>query len=431
MNRSIYNLFALIFTLAVFLFSQTAPLSAQTNFDKYAGNPILPLGNPGEWDDTEAGYVHVLYDGSMYQMWYSGSPQQYTYRIGYATSSDGLNWTKDTLNNPVLGLGAPGAFDDTDVWMPWVLQEADTLKMWYMGNLGTGGIGYITSTDPAAWTRQRTTPVLTGGGSGAWDNFIFGPVVLHNDSLYQMWYSGRSQNNLWQTGYATSPDGVNWTKDTLNNPVLAVSAGEWDATAASVGSVIFEAGLYHMWYDGTIGDPFSGVEIGYATSPDGVTWTKDTLNNPIMTGGAPGSWDDDNNSFPRVIKDGSRYRMWYTGRGSGSNGFDRLGYAEDSSAVVGIKMLDAIQPEHINLKQNYPNPFNPTTTIEFTLLQIGFVTLKVYNILGQEVATLLETQKPAGQYSVNFNASELTSGIYYYTLTTDDFKETRKMVLLR
>ena len=99
MNRSIYNLFALIFTLAVFLFSQTAPLSAQTNFDKYAGNPILPLGNPGEWDDTEAGYVHVLYDGSMYQMWYSGSPQQYTYRIGYATSSDGLNWTKDTQNN--------------------------------------------------------------------------------------------------------------------------------------------------------------------------------------------------------------------------------------------------------------------------------------------------------------------------------------------
>jgi hypothetical protein len=83
------------------------------------------------------------------------------------------------------------------------------------------------------------------------------------------------------------------------------------------------------------------------------------------------------------------------------------------------------------LHQNYPNPFNPATTIEFTLSQSGFVTLKVYNILGQEVTTLLGTYKHAGQYSVNFDASQLSSGIYYYTLATDDFKQTRKMVLLR
>lgn len=211
--------------LIVFLFLQIGLLVAQTNFVKdTANNPILPLGNPGEWDDTEAAYAHVIFDGSTYRMWYSGSPTQNTYRIGYATSFDGLNWAKDTLN-PVLGLGAPGAFDGIDVWMPWVLQEADTFKMWYMGNLNTGGIGYITSTDPTAWTRQRTTPVMTGG-SGAWDNFIYGPVVLHNDSLYQMWYGGRSQSNLWQTGYATSHDGINWSKHP-NNPVLTVGvAGE-------------------------------------------------------------------------------------------------------------------------------------------------------------------------------------------------------------
>ncbi|NIT59084.1 MAG: T9SS type A sorting domain-containing protein, partial [Aliifodinibius sp.] len=82
------------------------------------------------------------------------------------------------------------------------------------------------------------------------------------------------------------------------------------------------------------------------------------------------------------------------------------------------------------LQQNYPNPFNPTTTIEFTLPQSGFVTLKVYNILGQEVATLLQAHKPAGSYAVNFDASELTSSIYYYTLTADGFKQSRKMVLL-
>jgi hypothetical protein len=87
-------------------------------------------------------------------------------------------------------------------------------------------------------------------------------------------------------------------------------------------------------------------------------------------------------------------------------------------------------PEEFALHQNYPNPFNPTTNIEFSTPQNGFVTLKVYNLLGQEVATLLETYKSAGRYAVNFDASALASGLYYYTLTAGELKETRKMVLL-
>jgi hypothetical protein len=119
--------------------------------------------------------------------------------------------------------------------------------------------------------------------------------------------------------------------------------------------------------------------------------------------------------------------MWYNGRGIG--GGDRLGYAE--GIITAIETFDNIQPTHFHLKQNYPNPFNPATTIEFALSQSGFVTLKVYNLLGQEVAALLEAHKPAGQYAVNFDASALTSGIYYYSLTVGGFKQSRKMVLLR
>jgi len=88
-------------------------------------------------------------------------------------------------------------------------------------------------------------------------------------------------------------------------------------------------------------------------------------------------------------------------------------------------------PLQFSLDQNYPNPFNPTTTIAFSLRQSGFATLKVYNLLGEEVATLLGEHKPAGQHTVNVDASSLASGIYYYTLTAADFKQTRKMLLLR
>ena len=83
------------------------------------------------------------------------------------------------------------------------------------------------------------------------------------------------------------------------------------------------------------------------------------------------------------------------------------------------------------LKQNYPNPFNPNTTIAYKIPQAGFVSIKVYDILGREVTTLVNEGKPAGSYEVEFNASGLTSGIYFYQLKAGDYSETKKMILLK
>ncbi|MBK7630757.1 MAG: T9SS type A sorting domain-containing protein [Ignavibacteriales bacterium] len=83
------------------------------------------------------------------------------------------------------------------------------------------------------------------------------------------------------------------------------------------------------------------------------------------------------------------------------------------------------------LGQNYPNPFNPSTTIRFSVPEAGLVTLKVYNLLGEEVATLLNNEQAAGVYEANFDASRLSSGIYFYTLEAKNFTSTKKMVLLK
>ncbi len=88
-------------------------------------------------------------------------------------------------------------------------------------------------------------------------------------------------------------------------------------------------------------------------------------------------------------------------------------------------------PDKFSLNQNYPNPFNPTTAIEFQLPKESFVTLKVYNILGFEMATLVTEQKPAGVHKINFNASELPSGMYIYKISAGSFEQTRKMMLLK
>ena len=88
-------------------------------------------------------------------------------------------------------------------------------------------------------------------------------------------------------------------------------------------------------------------------------------------------------------------------------------------------------PLDLSLSQNYPNPFNPTTKITYTIPQSSFVMLKVYDVLGNEIATLINEEKPAGIYEVEFDGSDLTSGIYFYKLRASNFIETKKMVMLK
>jgi aminopeptidase N len=98
-----------------------------------------------------------------------------------------------------------------------------------------------------------------------------------------------------------------------------------------------------------------------------------------------------------------------------------------SITTVGEKLL----PAEFHLGQNYPNPFNPATNFEFRIADAGFVTLKVYDILGNEIAVLVNEERSAGKYEITFDASGLSSGIYYYKLKSGDFESTKKMILLR
>ncbi len=83
------------------------------------------------------------------------------------------------------------------------------------------------------------------------------------------------------------------------------------------------------------------------------------------------------------------------------------------------------------LEQNYPNPFNPTTTINYQIPKDGFVTLKIYDVLGREVAVLVNENKSTGRYNINFNASNLASGVYMYQIKVNDFVSTKKLLLLK
>lgn len=101
------------------------------------------------------------------------------------------------------------------------------------------------------------------------------------------------------------------------------------------------------------------------------------------------------------------------------------------ATLTSVKRSDSEIPETFTLKQNYPNPFNPSTTIKWQQPERGFTTLKIYDALGNEIATLANQELNAGNYSVSFDANKMSSGIYFYSLTTGQFSSTKKMILVK
>jgi len=143
-----------------------------------------------------------------------------------------------------------------------------------------------------------------------------------------------------------------------------------------------------------------------------------------------------NNSNPftwhsgaKIIADTSG-NLYVSGR-SQNNGGDVDIVTIKYSALTNLSTAPGSVPNQFRLYQNYPNPFNPVTHLEFGIPDLGFVSLKVYDMLGKEAKTLINEIKPAGIYSVEFDGSDLPSGIYYYKIESGNFTQVRKMILVK
>jgi hypothetical protein len=112
------------------------------------------------------------------------------------------------------------------------------------------------------------------------------------------------------------------------------------------------------------------------------------------------------------------------------NNFEGSNWAQEKITLVEDKIISNL-PTSYSLDQNFPNPFNPSTTIDYSVPEVSFITLKVFDVLGNEVATLVNENKPVGDYEVEFNRIELPSGMYFYQLRAGSFTETKKMVLIK
>ncbi len=170
---------------------------------------------------------------------------------------------------------------------------------------------------------------------------------------------------------------------------------------------------------------------------NGTTWTEFAGGRWSGTGTGSQVWAQKSFNVPAAAGANFRFRWIFFSNGSGTS---EGAYVDDievtaqpSSAAPGTiaQTTSEALPSEYALLQNYPNPFNPATTIRYDLPEEAFVSLKVYNMLGQEVATLVEGMESAGYRSVEFNASGLPSGAYFYRITAGSFMNLKKFMLLK
>jgi hypothetical protein len=197
---------------------------------------------------------------------------------------------------------------------------------------------------------------------------------------------------------------------------------------------------YTVFKDADTVNGFNSGDIYYSVSPT----TALAFSSPVQV--SSGINDERYSSIHRVaLTSGSdTYKLFMTyqkdPQGGSSSFSDNAPVSRASlvkrvitqAQIVGINNIGSEVPNRFSLSQNYPNPFNPATSIRFAIPQASIVTLKVYNVNGQEVATLVNNQTvTAGVKEVSFDASKLSSGVYFYTLSAGDFRETKKMTLIK
>ncbi len=309
----------------------------------------------------------------------------------FVTTNGGTNWIvkSSSTSSQLRGAAYAGgsifyAVGDDGA----ATKSTDDGNTWTTLNSGTTErLLCVTAVDQNVWVGARNGLMLFSGNGGSAFNSMSNPasddikdIQFINEAIG---FAGGSNSFFMYT----SNSGVNWT-------------------SRSAGIQVGLNGLHFV--NQNEGWVVGGAGTLYSTTNAGLNW--------IVEQSQTGQDINSIHSFDGI-------NAWAVG----NIGVITTNY----SSTTGVEGQSNINPDRLNLDQNYPNPFNPSTKIKFSIPSNEFVTLKVYNVLGSEIVTLINDELNAGSFEVDFNASALNSGVYFYTIRTNKFTETRKMILMK
>lgn len=339
-------------------------------------------------------------------------------KLLYRTTNGGFNWTEISPSiqgvkpkgicgisivdeNTAYGVGRyycpSNLIKTTNGGLNWVSIPIDTslmrsavdIKFWSADSgFVVGGYSPVNQ-----YYNGRSVVLFTSNGGQTFERKWYSPASRPREWGWKIQFVNRQLGYVaienFGAGYflKTTDGGMNWTSFGIPGQVNFEGIGFINETTGWIG------GWGSNYYMPTI-----------ETTNGGTSWH-------------PAGWGFNVNRF-RFINDTLAYAV-------GSRIFKYM------RTTVGVQQISTEVPENFSLSQNYPNPFNPVTSIKYALHLVDYVTLKVYDATGNEVAVLVDGNQNVGVYSINFDASDLPSGVYYYKLIANQFQETRKMVLVK
>jgi Secretion system C-terminal sorting domain/Carboxypeptidase regulatory-like domain len=323
--------------------------------------------------------------------------------IELQNDSAGINFTLSKLPPVVLGTIKGSVLDSTghDGIPSRVIASRDR---WLSKDKFSISRSYVVDTDSlGAYTFDQLLP-------GSY--FVFA-VPLGN--YVPAFYSTDSANAKWKRATRVVIDGNNVTGIDIYVHNIPTSLNGY---ANISGTVHLPSGSASTMAGAIVYAIRNNVAAGFAIT--------DTKGNYNIDGIAPGTYTVTVDRLGYTETASKTGTVTYNATGTPGNAIVDLALTPTS-----VGQTSTAQPEQFTLAQNYPNPFNPSTTIEYSLDRSGIVTLKIYNILGQEVTTLVNGFQNAGSYRAVFNASSLSSGIYFYRLQSEKLSQTQKMILMK
>ncbi|MBN1352656.1 SBBP repeat-containing protein [candidate division KSB1 bacterium] len=408
--------------------------------DRAVALAIDALGNVyvtgwSEDSDTRSDYATIKYNSEGIQQWiarYKGP--------GFSNEASDLAWALavDDAGNVYVTGESDGSGTERDY--ATIKYNSEGVQQWVARYNGSGN-----------WADYATALTVDGSGNVYVTGWSYGSgkgfdyaTVKYNSASAEQWisrYAGPTDDDVavalkvddlgnvyvtgWSYGLGTSADyatvkynsaGVEQWVARYNSP-----GNDWDETTAlaldAFGNV-YVTGFSNVRY--RLGDLQSRNYATVKYDSSGVEQWVACYNGPR---------DSRNNAIALAVDASGNVYVTGTSKGDWWSVYTTIKYVQTPSVAVQKEELP--KPGRYWLAQNYPNPFNPTTTIEFALPQSAFIRLKVYNLLGEEVATLIAEQQAAGIHKLNWDATGLASGVYLYRLEAGDFVDVQKLILLR
>jgi hypothetical protein len=324
---------------------------------------------------------------------------------------------------------------------------------------GYGGGVYISTNGGANWFigGLASTPVLCLAISG---NTIFAGTSF--SGIYKTTNNGMSWtqtsmitvqiNSIFVSGtnifagtgfnsvYRSTNNGVNWTQANSGLPSFGATVYAFTSTSSVIFVGLGNNGVYkttnngNTWTSAGLSD--KSIYALCASGNNVFAGTGDMANNfsgIYMTNNNGSTWHQKNQGFSPLANVFSLLiTNNYIFAGTETRSVLRRSYTE----AIGIQNISSEIPEKFSLSQNYPNPFNPSTMIQYALRSNSQVTMDVYDVLGHRVAELVNGQEAAGYYEVEFNATNLSSGVYFYRIKAkaedgSSFNQVRKLILMK